>query len=365
MESYNLITRGELVTGTNVQQAEDYLKKIKVSPAAIKHILYDRKPCVIKRELPLKQAEKVRNLFFQGGLLVDIDLSLGPECFALGVMPCKQKQEKVSAPSREQACYTFEEEVLQPSLYGHAKVSDIACKKEKQKIKLERVGHQWNPVLLFAGCAIATVYLEIYLVRLLSQYFGLGIMATVFGILFLVAGIVLLPGLIQPLNVFKLTQGDRAIVLIERYFWHPQKRQYTVWDENGDPLGSIDCDRENAEFYNDQGDLVFKWDKLLSVKDVGDEKIEAVHEGAVSDIQSDIISNYWGYIQFARRIFIRTTNDEKEDWSYGAGVPLIDQERRFLGALFQRDHLGVRLRGDSQDTLLILGFSTAVLRASL
>lgn len=305
METYKIVTQGQVNNGHTKLSVTKKLLSIRVSQEFVETILSGKK-ITLKKKLSWGQAKKVCEHFQQTGLKIELVLELNPSAFRLGLLNIDtNKTPNIDISSTAQQSqfksdhstdrWIFQRNQLDAKIFATTGSAPIVIDKQNNKnTVLTAFSPYWNPVFLFAITLIITASLQPYLVRLMVMYFSWSSLATVIGIICLVTLPLTLARLVQARSAFSIHSTENNIDeintqlhLVEFPQYHIGRKEYFIYGDEGQLEAKIKRSTSKATLYSTTDIVIYQWDK--------NSDIVSEQESAASNI-SDVYSGdtLWG-----------------------------------------------------------------------
>lgn len=298
MESYTLKSRGLLLPLVEPDQAIEKLTALGIPEATAKKLVIQGPERVLKRLATLTEVRQLQVRFERCGLRTEIGLKLSPECLRTGLRDrAVPAQMVINAP----LIGRLDQAVLQPAIIALGARSEVEFNDGSHKCVLEKIGYSWNPLLLVVAVLLFSVHNELYLVRAAAAYLDWRWTATVAGILFLIACVLLLPRLLQPAAAYIVRYGSQLPRMItELPSLHPTQKHYHVLKGEDAIVAEVTRSKDAAVYSDDQGTAIYTWSSAPVRYPDGTDTIQHIHDSVVG---GQLLGPMTEYIEAARLLF--------------------------------------------------------------
>lgn len=297
MESYTLTSRGQLLPQVEPDQAIAKLTALRIPEATAKKLVLQGPERTLKRLATLAEAQQLQVRFERCGLRTEIGLKLSPECLRAGL---RDRTVPVQMAINTPLIGRLEQTVLRPTIIALGKRTEVEFNDGSRKCVLEKIGYSWNPRLLLVAVLLFSLHNELYLVRAAAAYLDWRWTATVAGILFLIACVLLLPRLLQPAAAYIVRyRSQLPRMIMELPSLHPTQKRYHVLKGEDAIVSEVTRGKDEAIYSDDKGTAIYTWSSAPVRYPDGADKIQHIHD---STIGGQLLGPLTEYIDATRLI---------------------------------------------------------------
>jgi len=275
METFRLVFNGERCGDYAKLPIEHHLKLLKLSEQAIEKILAGNK-VAIKSGLSRSQVEQQKMVLEKLGMVTHCQLQLNAKIFAEGLR-LRDAGVSLSGIDTSLPVYELDKGLTSPSVINRPFKGEIKATVPSHTVKGRSSNYQINGLLLIAVAAFLGLTMQPYVVLVVKSLTSANMIATVVGILFLLACVVMLPRLFQPLDELRI-EGERGRIKVceqpelllgkKRWLWG-------VGQANGEFVLNSGLGIASS------GETLYQWNAHHSLQETS--------EGAISRIQDSIL----------------------------------------------------------------------------
>lgn len=270
MEKYQLIFNGERCGDYAKLPIEHHVKLLKISERARQTILLGKR-IAIKSGVPRKEVQDQTFALEKLGLVTEPRLQLNANIFAAGL---RRVETSLSEIDLSLPVYELDNQLKPPFFVGRPYDDIVKTSDQGDTVAIETSSYQLNGFLLIAMAAFLGLTMQVYIVVLAKSLGFANLIASLSGIIFLLACVVTLPRLFQPLQKLQVQLSNGRIDVYEQTELIPGKKRF-LW-ETQKSLGEFSISAGLAEASSVK--TLYYWSALHSITDTS--------ETAVEDIQS-------------------------------------------------------------------------------
>lgn len=361
MEKYKILFEGKLRKELADISLEDHLTRLKF-PEKVISLAKAKRRMTLKSNLSLEQAKSYRSTLYRRGLESEIGLQLDRGCLDAGLVYDAQPSTQVFGP-----VLVFDEKQVAPSVVSLPKEHQITRSQGRVAYVSKSLSTFWNPSLLFIACACVALFLELYVVRILSEYFSLDISATVTGVVLLVVGVLFLPKIFQPLSIVEVvdkTEGSSVLVLENECFF-PGKKEFSFYQDTGQKIATLTRSSSSACLTRISGDTIFTWDLKSKVPESADDSLRNLQDHILSDTVLDELMGYFYNVKKLLTLFIPKSSPETVIWLSSNASPIFDEENTLVAMLYREPYPAVKTRAVDESDVLLVAFCLCITKSHL
>lgn len=361
MEKYKILFEGKLRKELAEDSLEDHLIRLKF-PEKVISLAKAKRRMTLKSDLTLDQAKTYRSTLYRRGLVSEIGLQLNRGCLDAGLVYDSQPSTQAFGP-----VLIFDEKQIVPSVVSLAKEHQITTPQGGVAYLSKSLSTFWNPSLLFVACAGVALFLELYVVRILSEYFSLDTSATVAGVVLLVTGILCLPKIFQPLSIVKISGNveGASVLILENECFFPGKSNFSFYQDTGKEIARLTRSSASACLTRISGEAIFTWDQKSKVPESADDSLRNLQDHILSDSVLDELMGYFYNVKKVLTFFIPKTSPENASWLSCNASPIFDEKNTLVAMLYREPYPAVKIRAIQQNDVLLVAFCLCITKSHL
>ncbi len=365
MERWTLSTCGKTLEGANPSDVKKSLSAMGLPQTLISSIFSGEK-LVLKRRAALSDVKKLAASLKRCGLQTNVMLNLNRDVFEQGLQAINPDPERdVSWP-----IYVFNDRPVTPSLIGLQGESAISDLDTRDSYKLRNNSYFWHSKFLLVSLLIGGFVCETYFVRVSAELLGWQSAATALGVLLLAFCVFVMPRLLQPLSHFSIasnTPSFQSFSTIEKTVLFIGKRRFSVYDEVGAELATIERNASSAILSLERELGAYYWDKSYSLANIGDRAVEGIQSGVVQDVGVSIFSDYFQWFEKLFGVFRKRLEAKDVNWDSENGHVILDQDNKVMAMVYPHPHPAIKLRKhiSNEAKLLLFSFAVCLLRSNI
>ncbi|AZZ90727.1 hypothetical protein EUZ85_08375 [Hahella sp. KA22] len=369
VETYQVVTRGKLASGQELNQVQRNLKaQLRLNDAMTAKV-FAGAPLKLKSNLTWRQAQGWRKKLHQLGLQTELALQLNPACLQAGLQAAPQEPDQ---EEQDDQILLFEAGKLTPHLVHFSESLTLSNESETAVARIVNHNAYWSPLALVLASTGLALTLQNHLLRVMTHYLQWGALASVLSIVFLLLAIVCLPRLLQPRMLQSIADARGAHRIYQQelpVFWVGAKKHRLIDAEQHD-LGVIERKQQSATLTDAQGDLVYEWRQAVRVHESSKDALGKIQEKLVEDTALGPVAEYLGHakkvLDFLKRKRAKSAASPSRDPQNAMAV--LDQEGNLAALVYATPEPAAQIRKPDlspQERLRLLAFCACLLRSPL
>jgi len=356
MEKYQLIFCGERCGPFAKLTIEEHLKLLKLSNAANEKLAGGAK-VVLKSGLDESTMQEQKAAFAKRGLITKQQLTLNPEAFHTGLTPLSNHDNTRSLP-----VIVLQKENAPAKLISLPSETMLDTGERGKPILVKYLSHQIGFMVLMTLAAAISLLLLMPVMVLAQSIIGYDAIASVCGVLFLIASLLVLPRLFQPLQATAISMSDSEIQLFDQVSLIIGNKKLDWY--SAEHHGSFEISSASASAYSNRP--LYSWNAHNRIEDTGGAAIDEINSAITQGTIFEILGSIWKQLE---DIIQRRSPAEKThniDWKCEPASAVFDTRNEVVALIYRHQHAAYKIvRAENFDDLVLHAFCLSVHKGGL
>jgi len=377
METFQLVFTGKRCGNYSKLPIDEHLALLKFPENSRKKIISSN-AIALKRNLDHTNAIKQQKYFISIGLETTLKLELNEQLFRLGFKKNKESIESElslpddhSTPEKvttdndhstnfdESKIYVVEKDFTNPILFSRPGVYQI---EDNQFIELNSFSYLFRGLALLAASIYIGLTLQRYLVLFVLNLGAPNTLATIIGIIFFFVTVIGLPKIIQPLQYFELSNGQKSVQVIEKLSFLFGRHNATLLDEKSNHHGEFSFKANSAQAHVEN--TSYQWNSRLIINDTNLDSLTSIQNSILDETAlGDIITIIKHFLK-AFKMFSNQPN--VIDWKKQTPSVITDSNNNVVALIYNKINKAYYITDKELENDLVLhAFCSYILRDRL
>lgn len=359
MEKYCLIFNGERCGDYANIPIEHHVKLLKISERARAKILLNKK-VILKSGVPRQKVHEQKMVLEKLGLVTEQQLQLNADIFALGL---RELDTSLSEVDLSLPVYAFDSQLKHPSIFTRPYDDIIQTTGDGETVMVETSSYQFNGFLLIAIAAFLGLTMQTYIVVLIKSFGFANLIASLIGIIFLLACVAMLPKLFQPLQGARVRLSNHYIDVYEQIELVFGKKRLQ-WETSAS-LGEFSISEKSAEASSVE--TLYQWNALHSAQETSQSAVKSIEDAITDGTIVETIQFVFEKLKFLLlRMVPRFANKANKNWKLEDASVVSNSEGEMVALIYQSNEGAYRIvRKELCEDVVLHAFCMSIHTAGL
>lgn len=365
MEKFRLIFTGQRCGDYAKLPLTQHLRLLKLSDSATQKILSGSK-VALASGLTSNQLQRQKRKLESMGFVTQTQLQLNAQILEAGLKKVEPAPDSLNLTL---PVFSPEDTSLPPTFFNRPNVAEIEMEgdTDQPSVEVENYNYQFGSLLLIAVASYAALTMQNYILVVVKGLTQHSALATVCGVVFLLACVLVLPRLFQPLMRSEIRRAGKRIQLFEQAVLVLGKKRIS-WQMSGSrgeflvrPESAVASSFKNKAH---SPEVLYQWSAQLHLDETSSEAIQEIQssitEGTVIETAQTLYENVLALVERFRP----GREQAKTDWLLAPASAVYQPDGLVVAMIYQGNHSAYRIvRPALQDDLSLHAFCVSILRA--